>query len=133
MATEASRLTWYAGLVKPFLNPPAWIFAPIWTLLYLLIAFVGWRLWDVKHSEKIRLRLLFTFQLFLNGIWSFLFFYARSPFAAFIDILFLWGVLFALMKCLWRVDRLAGQLLIPYMIWLSFAVYLNGGIWWLNH
>lgn len=132
LATQSSLTTWYAGLQKPPLNPPDWIFAPVWTALYLLMAFAGWRLWGVVHPKQILLRFFFIAQLTLNGIWSFLFFALRNPFAALMDILILWSSVFVLIEKLRQVDRLASGILLPYLLWLSFAVYLNAAIFWLN-
>lgn len=132
LGTETSRLSWYAGLQKPPLNPPNWIFAPVWTTLYFLMALVGWRIWTANLLPKNRLRSLFVIQLLLNGIWSFLFFQLRNPLIAFADIITLWLCLFVLTKEVWSMNKLTGYLLVPYMMWLSFAVYLNAGILWLN-
>ena len=132
LATRSSITTWYAGLQKPPLNPPDWIFAPVWTALYLLIAFVGWRIWSFDHPHKNILRLLFIVQFLLNAIWSFLFFKLQSPLAAFIDILLLWICTLMLTKNLWQIDKQTCLLFIPYLFWLTFAVYLNTTILWLN-
>lgn len=132
LATQSSLLTWYAELQKPPLNPPNWVFAPVWTTLYVLMAFAGWRIWKINSSVKNRLRFLFSAQLVLNGIWSFLFFKLRSPLIALIDILVLWGFVFILIKNLWKWDKQSSLLLIPYLLWLSFALYLNAALYWLN-
>jgi translocator protein len=132
LATETSRLSWYAGLQKPPLNPPDFVFAPVWTVLYVLMAVAGWRIWHAEVSNRSRLRFLFTVQLLLNGVWSVLFFQLRIPLLALADIVFLWISLFILTVCAWRADRVAGLLLVPYVGWVSFAVYLNAAIAWLN-
>ncbi len=132
IATAASRETWYAELQKPPLNPPDWIFAPVWTALYIFMAIAGWRLWQVETPAKNHLRFLFAAQLVLNGVWSFLFFGLRNPFTGLIDILLLWVSLFVLTTLAWRTVRMAGFLLTPYLIWVTFAVYLNAAIWRLN-
>jgi tryptophan-rich sensory protein len=130
--TESSRTTWYAALQKPPLNPPDWVFAPVWTTLYIFIAFAGWRLWNSNTPDQKTLRILFVSQLVLNGVWSFLFFGLRAPWIALIDIILLWVCLLILVKKSFCADRLAGYLLIPYLLWVSFATYLNAAIWWLN-
>lgn len=132
IATEISREVWYAGLQKPPLNPPDWIFAPVWTALYIFMAIAGWSLWKKAIPDRGRLRFLFVTQLILNGVWSFLFFGLRNPFISLIDILLLWAGLFVLTMRAWKTVRIAGFLLTPYLIWVSFAVYLNAAIWWLN-
>ena len=132
IATGTSRETWYAGLQKPPLNPPDWIFAPVWTTLYIFMAIAGWRLWQVETPDKNRLRFLFTAQLVLNGVWSFLFFGLRHPFLGLMDIVLLWVSLFFLTARAWQTDRISGFLLLPYLLWISFATYLNAAIWRLN-
>lgn len=132
LATASSVTTWYAGLQKPPLNPPSWIFAPVWTTLYVLMGIAGWKIWEVKTSDKNRLRFLFAAQLLLNGVWSFLFFGLRNPWISLADILLLWITLLVLTTGAWRTVRLSGLLLMPYLLWVSFAVYLNAAIGWLN-
>lgn len=131
-ATESSRATWYAGLHKPYLNPPDRIFAPVWTVLYLFMAIAGWRVWNVSAPNRSKMRFLFIAQLVLNGLWSFLFFGLRSPLAGLVDIALLWFFLLALVRLSWQEERISGYLLTPYLLWVSFAAYLNAGIWWLN-
>ncbi len=131
-ATSSSLTDWYAGLRRPPLNPPNWIFGPVWTTLYVMIAVAGSRLWGLFSPEKGRLRALFVIQLVLNGIWSPLFFGLRNPLAGLIDIVLLWGFLAVLVRLSWREDRFAGILLTPYLLWVSFATYLNAALWWLN-
>lgn len=132
LATRASRLGWYAELQKPPLNPPDWVFAPVWTVLYVLMAIAGWRIWNIQAREKGYLRSLFILQLSLNGVWSFLFFRLQMPFLALADILLLWISLLVLTAHVWRSDKPTGILLSPYVLWVSFAVYLNAAVAWLN-
>ena len=132
LATSSSLPSWYSGIQKPFLNPPNWVFAPVWSVLYILMAVAGWRLWTAESDQRFRLRTLFVVQLILNGIWSPLFFGARNPLAGLIDIVLLWSVLLSLTRTAWREDRTSGLLLAPYFLWVSFAAYLNAAIWWLN-
>lgn len=131
-ATSSSLTDWYAQLRRPPLNPPNWIFAPVWTTLYVMMAVAGHRLWGVLSPEKGRLRILFVIQLALNGIWSPLFFGLHNPLAGLVDIVLLWGFLAALVRLSWREDRISGILLTPYLLWVSFATYLNAALWWLN-
>lgn len=132
IATETSREVWYAALRKPPLNPPDWIFAPVWITLYIFMAVAGWRIWAIADLKKNQIRFLFVLQLILNGVWSFLFFGLRNPLISLADILLLLASLLVLTSYTWRPERMAGLLLIPYLIWVGFASYLNAAIWWLN-
>jgi tryptophan-rich sensory protein len=132
IATESSLVVWYSHLRRPPLNPPSWVFAPVWTTLYLMMAVAGWRLWGCPSAHNGRLRALFVLQLTLNALWSPLFFGLRNPLAGLLDIVLLWVCLTALVRQLWREDKVSGALLIPYILWVSFATYLNAAIWWLN-
>ena len=132
VATRSSLASWYEGLKKPPFNPPNWIFAPVWTFLYVLMAIAGWRIWNIDVSKREGLRFLFAIQLFLNGVWPFLFFGLRNPAVVLVGIVLLWIFIFILALGAWRVEKVTGFLLIPYLTWVSFAVYLNGVLWWLN-
>jgi len=132
VATDSARVEWYAYLQRPPFNPPDWIFAPVWTALYILMAIAGWRIWDRHLTNERSLRPLFIIQLVLNGIWSFLFFGMRNPLIALVDITLLWACIFILIKNAWQLQKASAILLIPYLLWVSFALYLNAGIWWLN-
>lgn len=132
-ATATSVGTWYRALNKPAWNPPAWVFGPVWTLLYLLIAVAAWRVWrKAEAATGRRTLLLFGAQLALNALWSVLFFGLRRPDLAFAEVLVLWTLLVALLVRFWRADRTAGVLWAPYVAWVSFASVLNGTVWWLN-
>lgn len=130
--TQSSIGSWYPALQKPPLNPPNWVFAPVWTILYFFMGITGALLWSVDTPIRNRLRTFFVTQLILNGLWSYLFFGLRAPFIALLDIVILWIILLMLTTQAWRIKRSAGILLIPYLIWVSFAVYLNAAIWRLN-
>lgn len=125
---------WYATLVKPALNPPAWIFGPVWTTLYLVMgiaAFLVWRKgWD-KTGVKTALS-LFAVQLILNALWSIIFFGLHSPAWALVDIIAMWIVIVATIAAFSKISRSAAWLLAPYILWVSFALYLNYSIWRLN-
>lgn len=134
MFTVPSIPTWYAGLAKPALNPPSWVFAPVWTSLYLLMgisAFLVWQKGLRKKKTKEALG-IFAMQLFLNAIWSIIFFGLKSPQWAFLDIVFLWLVIAWTITLFWKISRPAALLLLPYILWVSFAVYLNYSIMVLN-
>ena len=124
---------WYRSLEKPAWNPPDFIFAPVWTLLYILMAVAAWLVW--LHGEKGK-RLLslsvFTVQLGVNALWSWLFFGIKRPDLAFIDIVVMWVLISATIALFWKVKRSAGLLLVPYLAWVSFATALNFQLWRLN-
>lgn len=131
-SVASSRDIWYQFLRKPYLNPPNWVFAPVWTLLYIAMATAAWLVWNKSDAARNRRRFLFVLQLGLNGAWSFLFFGLRSPLLGLIDIILLWLVLTVLICHLWGKERSSAILLIPYLLWVSFASYLNMGFLWLN-
>lgn len=121
---------WYNSLVKPTLNPPNWIFAPVWTLLFILMgvaAFLVWRKGLKKKEVKLALA-IFVFQLFLNSFWSMLFFGMHNILVSFTEILSLWFAIMALLLAFYQVSRAAAYLIVPYVLWVSFAVYLNYAI-----
>ncbi|MBX7066091.1 MAG: tryptophan-rich sensory protein [Parachlamydiales bacterium] len=125
-ATNSSVSSWYQTLEKPFFTPPAWLFPPVWTILYIMIAVSGWMLYNCK--QKTRAFTFYCLQLFFNGIWSFLFFYFRQPVWAFIDILALDVAILATIYFSWSISRTASILLFPYLLWVLFATILNGSI-----
>ncbi len=131
-ATASSVGTWYAALAKPAFNPPGWVFGPVWTVLYVMIAVAGWRLWR-RGGPASRLALTAWYvQLLLNLMWSFLFFGGRMIGAALVEIVLLLAAIAATMVLAWRVDRAAAWLLVPYLAWVSFATLLNAALWRLN-
>lgn len=136
-ATQSSVKTWFPTLVKPFFNPPAWVFAPVWTILYVLMGVSFAIIWSNEkrnNGEKKKNALfLFGIQLLLNALWSILFFGLCNPFLAFIEILLLWLLIFETIKAFRVIDALAAKLLYPYLAWVSFATILNGSIWYLNN
>ena len=125
--------TWYADLAKPGWTPPDWIFGPVWTALYLMMAFSAWLVWRQAGLAGARLPLaLFGIQLLLNSLWSVLFFGLQNPGAAGVEIILLWVAILATLLAFWRQSNLAGALLVPYLAWVSFAAVLNVTIWWMN-
>lgn len=125
---------WYRGLAKPSWNPPNTIFAPVWTLLYLLMAVAAWLVWSRHGVSGAFLPLaLFILQLLLNAGWTWFFFGRHRPDLALVDILVLWIVLLATLISFWQLEALAGALLLPYLAWVSFASALNWVIWQKNH
>jgi translocator protein len=125
--------TWYAGLVKPPWTPPNWVFAPVWSLLYLCMAIAAWLVWRQDGLWAAAEPLgKFGAQLLLNLAWSGLFFGLERPGAALVDVLLLLLAIDATMASFWRRSAAAGLLLVPYLIWASFASILNLAIWRLN-
>lgn len=131
---------WYAALEKPAWNPPAWVFAPVWTLLYAMMAVAGWLVWRAGGpavgaaggpSRGAALG-VYALQLVLNGAWSWLFFGLQRPGLAFAEIVVLWLAILTTTVLFWRVKPLAGALLVPYLAWVSFAAALNLALWRLN-
>lgn len=133
-ATQTSVTTWYPTLNKPGFTPPNWVFAPVWTLLYGfmgLAAFLVWR--RGLHHVRVRNALTaFVVQLVLNAGWSFAFFGAQSPALGLVVILFLWGTLAWTMDRFFRLRTAAGWLLVPYLVWVTYALALNVAIWGMN-
>ena len=128
--TASSVSTWYVELVKPSFNPPSWIFGPVWTLLYLLMGISLYLVW-IKKSDK-NAFILFGTQLVLNALWSILFFGLNAPLYAFIEIILLWGFIFATIFYFYKIDKVSAYLLLPYILWVSFAAILNLAIFILN-
>ncbi|RFC63550.1 tryptophan-rich sensory protein [Fulvimarina endophytica] len=120
---------WYAALQKPAFNPPNWVFGPVWTILYIAIGFVGWRVWRLGES---RLSALWWTQLLLNFLWSPVFFTAQALLVALSVVLALDAAILLFIAKAWRADRLSAILFIPYAAWTLFATLLNGTLWWMN-
>jgi len=131
-ATFPNVRDWFPLLQKPAWNPPGWLFAPVWTTLYVLMGVAIWRAWRAGGPAASRLVRLYFAQLFFNALWSVLFFGLKQPAWALADILVLWCLLAWLQVGLWRSDRLAGALWVPYVLWVSFATALNAAIVRLN-
>lgn len=132
--TSSEIPTWYAGLVKPALNPPSWIFGPVWTILYILMGIAVFLVWkkglsrpDVKKAVKV-----FALQLILNATWSIVFFGLHSPLWAFVIIVAMWLAIIWTMVVFYKISKPAMWLLVPYILWVTFASYLNYSIVVLN-
>ena len=134
IATYPNLSPWYAGLIKPSFNPPSWVFGPVWTTLYLLMAFAVWRILRLPSASAERrwaLSLFFA-QLALNAAWSWMFFAARNPLLGLINIVPQILVIIATIVAFYRIDRMAGWCLMPLAAWVCFATVLNFAIWKLN-
>jgi len=133
-ATARGVADWYPTLTKPTFNPPAWIFGPVWTVLYIMMgvaAFLVWRRGLEVDGVRIALT-VFIVQLSLNGLWSILFFGMQAPGWALVEIILLWTAIGVTTVLFSRVALPAGILLLPYWGWVTFATVLNASLWWLN-
>jgi translocator protein len=132
--TTPSITTWYADLNKPFFNPPNWIFAPVWTILYFLMAISLFIVWDknIKNNKKENAIKIFMLQLILNLFWSLAFFGLHQPILALVTIYILWISIFMMIKAFLKISKISGNLQIPYLAWVSFASILNLAVIILN-
>ena len=121
---------WYEALEKPWFNPPNWLFGPVWSVLYILIAIAGWRI--CRQGPTSPLMWIWWLQLALNFAWSPVFFGAEQTGLALIVILALLAAILAFIALAWNRDRASALLFAPYAAWVAFATVLNGSIWWLN-
>ena len=126
---------WYKTIVKPPWNPPNWIFGPVWTTLYIMMAVAAWRVWT-KASVALTIRhaamWIYVAQLLVNASWSALFFGLQSPALALGCILLMWVLIVVTILRFKPIDNVAAWMLAPYLAWVSFATALNAAIWWLN-
>ncbi len=126
--------TWYVGLMKPALNPPSWVFGPVWTILYFMMGVAAFLVWR-RGGDRIQVRqalVIFGIQLVLNTLWSIIFFNAHQLLFALIWIVLLLLAIVWTIVVFARISRPAASLLVPYLAWVSFATYLNGALYWLN-
>ena len=124
----------YGAMNKPPLSPPGWVFPVVWSILYLLMGYASYRIWtsDALGADKRRALLLYGAQLLANFVWPLLFFGGEMFLAALIWLVFLWILIFLTIRAFSKIDERAGDLLIPYILWVTFAAYLNLGIYLLN-
>lgn len=130
--TSPAISTWYSTLNKPFFTPPNWVFAPAWTLLYIMMGVSLYLVWISKSKLKKDAINIFFAQLGLNVFWSIIFFGLRNPILALVDIIALWIAVFLTIRSFYKVNKLSGNLLIPYILWITFATVLNLSIVILN-
>lgn len=121
---------WLPTLIKPSFNPPNWIFGPVWTLLFLLMGIALYLIWEKRATTKSLA--IFGLQLIFNIVWSLLFFYLRNPLAAFIEVIVLWILILLTIIEFYKISKTASYLLIPYLLWVSFASVLNFTLYSLN-
>ncbi|HRG19092.1 MAG TPA: tryptophan-rich sensory protein [Flavobacterium lutivivi] len=135
LVTRDNIPTWYATLKKPFFNPPNWVFAPVWTILYIMMGIAAGRVWNKVDSDQQNVKkgmYFFIIQLALNALWSYLFFGMHNLFLSIIEIILLWLMIYETIIQFKKVDRLASKLLIPYLVWVSYASILTASVWYLN-
>lgn len=133
IATTQEIGGWYKSLNKPTWNPPAYVFGPVWTTLYVLMALAVWLVWKKKGFGEAKLELgLFGVQLLLNVAWSWIFFHFHQPGWAFVELVVLWVTIVTTTLMFFRVSKVAGGLMLPYLGWVTFASVLNFTIWQLN-
>lgn len=134
-ATQSSIKTWYPTLEKPFFNPPNFVFAPVWTLLFVLMGISMGMVWSNSNVSKENIKkawVIFSTQLVLNAAWSIIFFGLNNILLALIEIILLWFIIFENIKVFYAIEPKAGKLMFPYLAWVSFAAVLNAAILWLN-
>ena len=130
--TIPSIKSWYIYLNKPLFNPPSWIFGPVWSTLYTLIGISFYFFHKNNQYKDIKIYILYIFHIFLNAIWSFIFFKQHEILIALFDIFMMIITLLILMKYFYKLQKISFYLLIPYLMWLCFAFILNFNIWLLN-
>jgi translocator protein len=131
--TETSAGSWYRTLERPAWSPPDWVFGPVWTTLYVLMAVAAWLVWRRAGLDAARGALaLWALQLALNAAWSGIFFGMQKPGAAFFELLGLWVAIAATIAAFWPIHTAAAGLMLPYLAWVSFAGALNLAIWRMN-
>jgi len=132
--TTPAISTWYAGLKKPPFNPPDWVFAPVWTTLFLLMGISLYLVWSKETPGKSKKAAVaaFAIQLALNSLWSFLFFGLHAPLLGLLDIVVLWSFILLTLLLFYHLSRPAAFLLLPYLLWVSFATALNYALFALN-
>jgi len=135
ITTQSSINTWYPTLIKPSFNPPNWLFAPVWTLLFIMMGIAAGMIWNQLENQRELVKkalLFFTVQLLLNALWSYLFFGLNNVLLALIEVILLWLVIYETFHIFKKIDKKAAYLFIPYLIWVAFAAVLNGSIYYLN-
>ncbi|WP_338408787.1 TspO/MBR family protein [uncultured Flavobacterium sp.] len=135
IVTRSAITTWYPTLIKPSFNPPNWIFAPVWSMLYVMMGVAAGLVWDRIDFDKEIVKkalIFFAIQLALNALWSYLFFGLKNPMLAGIEIVILWLMIYETYTKFIKINKTAGYLFIPYLLWVSFALVLNMSIWGLN-
>ena len=135
LLTQEGVDTWYTTIEKPSFNPPNWIFAPVWSTLYVMMGIAAGLVWHEMESQKETVKKGLTFfaiQLALNALWSYIFFGLHNPMLALVEIILLWLMIYETFVFFNKVNKIAGYLFIPYLLWVTFATVLTASIYWLN-
>lgn len=135
LITQSSITTWYPTIKKPFFNPPNWVFAPVWTILYVMMGIAAGLVWDKLEENKELVKkglFLFTIQLLLNLLWTYLFFGLQNILLALLEIVLLLLIIYETYLVFKKIDNTAGKLFIPYIAWVVFATILTIFIYFLN-
>ncbi|MDH4379132.1 MAG: tryptophan-rich sensory protein [Vampirovibrionales bacterium] len=132
LITRPHLAPWYASLNKPWFTPPNWAFPVAWNTLYILMAFAVLSYWQHPEKKLSVIRLYFL-QLVLNLVWSYAFFASHNPLAGLVCLTVMWLLMLPVLKGFWTTHRFAGLLFLPYCLWISYALALNAGLYWLNH
>ena len=133
--TKDAINTWYPTIIKPSFNPPNWVFAPVWSLLFTFMGIASGLVWSKIDNNQTLVKkalLFFVIQLTLNALWSYLFFGLQNPLLALIEIVLLWLMIYETYNQFIKIDKIAAYLFIPYLAWVGFAMILNANIWFLN-
>ena len=133
--TKDAIISWYPTIIKPSFNPPNWVFAPVWSMLFTFMGVAAGLVWNkIDDNRKLITKALtfFVIQLILNALWSYLFFGLQNPMLALIEIIVLWLMIYETYNQFNKIDKIAGYLMIPYLAWVAFALILNANICWLN-
>ncbi len=132
ISTADSITNWFQFVKKPSWNPPSWLFAPVWTLLYILMGISVALIWHSNSKSKKTAIGLFIIQFILNLVWSIIFFNQHMPGLAFVEIIVMLIFIILTTVSFYKINKTAAYLLLPYICWVSFATVLNGTIWFLN-
>ena len=122
----------YAGVEQPPLSPPGWVFPVVWTILYIAMGVAAYLVWVENGPDRDKALWLYGIQLGFNFLWTIIFFNTQRYGFALLWLLALWGLILATIQAFSKENKTAGKLLIPYIVWVTFAAYLNAGVWWLN-
>jgi translocator protein len=131
-ATTQNIPTWYAFLNKPFFTPPNYLFGPVWTSLFIMMGIASYLIWKTNHENKKRALLIYSIQLALNFSWSFVFFQFHALGTAFIVIIAMWLAILTTIIFFSKINKIAAWLLVPYILWVSYASALNFAVWQMN-
>lgn len=135
MITKPSLMNWYPLIIKPSFAPADWMFEPAWNMLYIMMGIAAGLVWNRIDFEKEAVKKalqFFAIQLALNTLWSYLFFGLKNPMLAGLEIILLWLMIYETYVQFAKINKISGYLFVPYLLWVSFEVILNGCIWWLN-